>query len=257
MDDSLSFIDREFDDPNIQQYVRSLVQLEMDAMINEGMGVDIVGENQYIAAQCSHLGPYPELKFSNSAHLQTEYKRVQSGKDMDPFNTSRYTLAKLGNDPTAAFMKQTNASLKSSISNAQAQIMHRENELMNLEVTSETTSDIWLAHNKALEKLPAAYSYKMELLKRKIRNTTIACKHQQEKAYPEIASLTKKRTDSFVRMVQCKWAVDSLAVELEQRGVSVEAFDQAQQKLKRRKLDPNNSEFNSTVRQYEAITSSS
>ena len=94
---------------------------------------------------------------------------------MPQVDTSRYTLTKLGDDPTTKFMQQDtevgNAiiililqwfishishflshlqALKKSIKNAQSQIMHRENELMNLEVHVETIPSIWLKHNQVL-----------------------------------------------------------------------------------------------------------
>ena len=106
--------------------------------------------------------------------------------------------------------------------------------------------------NKTLEKLPQVYEHKTELLKRKIRDSTIQCRNEQEKAYPEIMSLTKKRLDSFLSTMNCQQAILALSTDLVKRGVDVAAFEAREEENKRRKLDPNNPEYNTTVRQYEA-----
>jgi hypothetical protein len=192
--------------------------------------------------------------------------------------------------------------------------LHRENQLLNLEICTETASENWLKMNKTLEKLPGVYEHKSELLTRKIRDSTISCRNEQEKAYPEIMSLTKKRLDSFLRTMNCQQAIVALSTDLRKRGmhvaidledsqfpfpsppfslfsamllpsfssicfsdssisfsasphlssfayittskgVDVAAYEAQQEEDKRRKLDPNNAEYNTTVRAYETVNS--
>jgi hypothetical protein len=63
---------QEIEDPNIAQYVTTLVQLEMQAMKGEGIGPhgSAEKEDEYIASRLSSLGSYPELKFASSVALQ-------------------------------------------------------------------------------------------------------------------------------------------------------------------------------------------
>lgn len=104
--DALSYIDKDYDDPRMQQMVHSLIEEEMAAF----------DPPDYLADK-----PAPSTRFT-SPLLKSEWARVRAGKPMDPMDTSRYDL-----QPPQGAAAEDEAAWKRALDNVRAQTEHQHN----------------------------------------------------------------------------------------------------------------------------------
>ncbi|CAN0374949.1 unnamed protein product [Discosporangium mesarthrocarpum] len=132
--DALSYIDKEYEDPQIQQIVHSLIEEEMAAF----------DPPDYLAGR-----PAPKLRFG-SPLLKSEWERMVAGVPMKTMDTSRYDL-----QPPRGSAAEDEKAWREAVNNARAQTEHQLNRLLNLELLQNYGSNVWLEHNKATEGMEA------------------------------------------------------------------------------------------------------
>ena len=117
-------------------------------------------------------------------------------------------------------------------------------------------SELWLQQNSLLEKTIETYKREADQLVKKVREVHKERKALQEAAQPDLLKLTMKRDQSTLRRLQCQAAIVRLENELDAKGFNFDEYLQSQSELQKRKADPNNSAYNSTVREYETVNES-
>lgn len=104
--DALSYIDKDYDDPQMKQVVHSLIEEEMAAF----------EPPDYLADK-----PTPTTKF-RSPLLEAEWARVQADEVMEPMDTSRYDL-----QPPQGAAAEDEGAWKRAVDNVRAQTEHQHN----------------------------------------------------------------------------------------------------------------------------------
>lgn len=104
--DALSYIDKDYDDPQMKQVVHSLIEEEMAAF----------DPPDYLADK-----PAPATRFT-SPLLESEWARVQAEKAMEPMDTSRYDL-----QPPQGKEAEDEGAWKRAVDNVRAQAEHQHN----------------------------------------------------------------------------------------------------------------------------------
>lgn len=109
--DALSYIDKDYDDPQMKQVVHSLIEEEMAAF----------DPPDYLADK-----PAPETRFQ-SPLLKSEWARVRAQKAMEPMDTSRYDL-----QPPQGAEAEDEGAWKRAVDNVRAQTEHQHNRWVGL-----------------------------------------------------------------------------------------------------------------------------
>ncbi|KAJ1399237.1 Pre-mRNA-splicing factor SPF27, partial [Ochromonadaceae sp. CCMP2298] len=112
----LPLIDRQFDDPAVQAAVHSIIGAEMRSF----------APSDYLA----YL-PYPELRFASPA-LEGEMARMAKGQTSEMLDMSRYGAA-----APSGRAEQDPVQWRAALRNAQVQVAHQENRVMNAELAEE------------------------------------------------------------------------------------------------------------------------
>eukprot|EP01041_Mallomonas_annulata_P013075 gene13075-27596_t len=191
--DALPYIDKEYDNPMVQDAVHSLISAEMRSF-NPG---------NYLA----HL-KYPDLKIVSTPSFQMDIARIQSGNSMGSINMSRFNVEK----PEGVLEKDVQAWRK-SISSAKCIFEHQSNRLMNLEIADESIAPVWLHHNNTLEAIDKSIHMKTNSLKRSIDEINFRRKSEQELALEELHKSTLKRDQAIYK----SWHIKSHCDELENK----------------------------------------
>jgi hypothetical protein len=142
---------------------------------------------------------------------------------------------------------------RNAVQNAKSQVIHQENHIMNLQVSEERVSGLWLQQNAALEKYVQFYKSKADETVKNVRECHKARQKSQDLAQPELLRLTMKRDQSLMRRLNCEAAVIQLLNDLKARGFNYDEHVSARMEEERQKADPNNAAYNSTVREYETV----
>ena len=109
--DALSYIDKDYDDPQMKQVVHSLIEEEMAAF----------DPPDYLADK-----PAPTTRFQ-SPLLKSEWARVQAEKPMEPMDTSRYDL-----QPPQGAAAEDEGAWKRAVDNVRAQTEHQHNRCVRV-----------------------------------------------------------------------------------------------------------------------------
>jgi len=133
--DALPYIDFQYSDENLKNQV--------DALVASEMGKSLHTPEEYL----ERLGlEEPELKLTNSIFLETEWKRVLERKAQTPLDTSRYTV-----QPPTEEDKTNLEAWQKAVQNAQAQLEHQTNRLVNLELMKRFGGNAWKTYNQHLQ----------------------------------------------------------------------------------------------------------
>jgi len=130
--------------------------------------------------------PLPELRFIGHKMLQDEYERVRKKRPMPTIDISRYKLEQ----PSSALRHDLNAWRKCS-QNAQAQLEHQSNRILNLQLLRKYGADSWRAQNTILtsahQRLQDSLKQKMASIDDINRERRVA----QEQVKQELARLKR------------------------------------------------------------------
>mmetsp|Transcript_22258 Transcript_22258/g.30494 ORF Transcript_22258/g.30494 Transcript_22258/m.30494 type:complete len:271 (+) Transcript_22258:1-813(+) len=235
--DCLSFIDKEFDNPDIRSKVLSMIEAEMKTFTPNF--------DNYL----SHLPPLPVSPFANSFALKGVYDRIAANQpNKEKLSEKRYLAEK----PEPALENDVQA-WKKCVQNCKSQIIHQENAIMNHQVAEDRVGELWLKQNSMLEKTIAMYKSKSDEVVKKVRECHKQRQKIQESSLPELSRLTVKRDQSVMRRLNCEAAMVHLEKELIKKGFNYEEYLEARKQQELQAADPNNAEYNSTVREYETV----
>lgn len=147
----------------------------------------------------------------------------------------------------------TQQSWRKSVATAKIVIAHNENKQLNLELSELYNPPMYLKRNVAIEQLANYYATQSEAIQKQIREVNNSRRLAQERAFPELAKLTRQAQQSFNTTLQIRRAVEQIKDTLAAHGHDYEQYLQQLEIEQSRNVDVNDAAVNSTVREYEAI----
>ena len=184
--DALPYIDGEFNNPAVKAQVHALVQQEMSSFQPRDYLKDL------------HLEEYKPASHVRGALVEDEMKRIERGENLQPLQATVEPPPKSLQDDVGAW--------QSALRNAETQLAHQSNRVLNLELLSKYGASVWvdtLKHSDVLNtkcvssrrtvQLPIALSFSREALE--IMNSVCCCRSKKalEEAEQRVHTLNAKR----------------------------------------------------------------
>lgn len=189
--DSLAYIDKEYDHPDVQAAVHALISAEMRTFTPPN----------YL----EHL-PYPK-----------NIERFASYTPLQPrLDTSRYNVLA----PEGALVQDVSAWRK-SVSNAKSQSEHQANRLMNLGVLQASASTTWLEHNECIEGMVKHTVASTNAVKRNTDSINAQRKAEQEGRAAELHKALFRRDSALNKQWQISNACSALESSLRAKGIEI------------------------------------
>ncbi|KAJ1642800.1 hypothetical protein J3B02_001780 [Coemansia erecta] len=190
--DSLPYIDKEYDDPEIRELVLSLIQEEMSRISPPAI-------------------PKSTSLFRSSELLRKEYERVRSGRQMPPFDIERY---KLESPASSASVE----AWKGAADNAGAQLEHQKIRLANLELLQQFGANAWKLSNYQKQGLLDSIEEVIKSCKDEGVHINKARKYEQTEARIKLQDLENRWSDGVRQCVEIQAANAQLHSEIESAG---------------------------------------
>ncbi|KAL1511901.1 hypothetical protein AB1Y20_005183 [Prymnesium parvum] len=156
-----------------------------------------------------YLAPWPQHEVDFEAHplLQAEWMRVCDKQPMPKLDTTRYQL-----DPPPPNRQHDMSAWHKSIENAQAQLEHQANRLVNLELLQKHGNNVWKAQLNALDAANNSVARMIAETDASIEAVNKRRKLDQTKAGSTLVQLEGK----WVSMVKKNIEIESHCMRLEQ-----------------------------------------
>ncbi|KAJ3215176.1 hypothetical protein HDU67_000744 [Dinochytrium kinnereticum] len=140
---ALPYIDHELNDERYKQFVDEAIKQEMAA-----------GKPPAIDADDYSLFAADDL-------LQQELARVARGESLVAIDTARFRLE----PPKGTSMENPSVNWGKAVDNALAQLEHKHNQMLNLELMNKFGSNAWRLHNHHLDSLISKLQQELEVQK--------------------------------------------------------------------------------------------
>ncbi|KAF8983062.1 hypothetical protein BGZ46_000069 [Entomortierella lignicola] len=218
--DALPYVDKQIDEPGVRTLVDKLIASEMKRMPKPRDPATL----------------FPDIDlFKDNDLIQQELDRVRRGKPMEPkLDLSRYQLeaptvadttpsSSIANTPTESITPSASEELPEgrvlwlkALENANAQLEHQNQRIMNLELVQKFGGNAWNIHNYQLE-------YGLSLLRKAVDDKKAEVielnklrKRDQLEAAETLQRLEAKWAEMISSTLQVEVASASLEAELEQ-----------------------------------------
>ncbi|KAF9433447.1 hypothetical protein BGZ76_009438 [Entomortierella beljakovae] len=215
--DALPYVDKQIDEPGVRNIVEKLINSEL----------------KRTPKPRDPTSQFPDIElFKNNELLQQELDRVRRGKPMEPkLDLSRYQLEPptttssddSTSDPASSTTPSASEELPEgrvqwlkALDNANAQLEHQNQRIMNLELVQKFGGNSWNIHNYQLE-------YDLSLLRKAVdeKRTEVTelnklRKRDQLEAAESLQRLEAKWAEMVSSTLQVEVASSSLESELEQ-----------------------------------------
>eukprot|EP00750_Incisomonas_marina_P019530 INCI3499.1.p1 GENE.INCI3499.1~~INCI3499.1.p1 ORF type:complete len:238 (-),score=44.73 INCI3499.1:1068-1781(-) len=122
--DALPYIDGEFNNPAVKAQVHALVQQEMSSFQPRDYLKDL------------HLEEYKPASHVRGALVEDEMKRIERGENLQPLQATVEPPPKSLQDDVGAW--------QSALRNAETQLAHQSNRVLNLELLSKYGASVWV-----------------------------------------------------------------------------------------------------------------
>jgi hypothetical protein len=139
------------------------------------------------------------------------------------------------------------------IKQAQVNNLHLENQLLNLEVMESNSSKPFLAHNNKVELLSRFYGEKAKHAGKRLFEIQKSRQDMQEKLLPQLLRFQRRKGNAVVSRLSCDRAYVQLKQLLQSKGFDYSQFLIELEHNQDRQNNPNDSRYNSTVREYETV----
>lgn len=190
--DALPYLDSEYDHPEVQNMVHSLIAAEMR---------EFTPRADYL----SHL-PYPQSNLaSRSSILANEMKRMEKQLPMEQLDFSRYSA-----EAPQGQMSADVQSWRKAVSNAKVQFEHQNNRLMNLELLDVHGGSLWLHHNQTTEGVQKQVDERLQVIKRKSDELNSLRKQEQEEVRPALMNMNMKSNHALMKAWAIKQSCDNV-----------------------------------------------
>ncbi|KAF9363429.1 hypothetical protein BGX34_004178 [Mortierella sp. NVP85] len=218
--DALPYVDKQIDEPGMRTAVDKLIEAEKKRM----------PKPRDPSAQ------FPDMElFKGNELMQQELDRVRRGKPMDKLDLSRYQLelpSSLSSSSSSISATEATAGSETpsaseelpdgrvlwlkALDNANAQLEHQSQRILNLELVQKFGGNAWNIHNYQME-------YDLSLLKKALddkRAEVMELNKQRKRDQLEVAESLQRLEAKWAEMVsstlQVEVASASLEAELEQ-----------------------------------------
>eukprot|EP00002_Diphylleia_rotans_P004083 TRINITY_DN1293_c0_g1_i2.p1 TRINITY_DN1293_c0_g1~~TRINITY_DN1293_c0_g1_i2.p1 ORF type:complete len:221 (-),score=56.97 TRINITY_DN1293_c0_g1_i2:403-1065(-) len=195
--DSLPYIDREYNIDGMRSQVEELIRREKEHFQPE---TDYLG----------HLPPAPQLSFSGSAFLQSEFERIARGETIPPLDVSRFELS----FPEPSKIGDVNA-WKAVVSNSQSQLEHQNLRLLNLELLNKYGANAWRSHISHLEAVHQANLSTVESIRKQTDDLHRKRKSEQTATAEKIKYLKYEYESLIHKNIQLRYVIDQLEAEVD------------------------------------------
>ncbi|KAJ1813187.1 hypothetical protein LPJ56_003547 [Coemansia sp. RSA 2599] len=188
--DSLPYIDKDYDDPEVRELVLSLIQEEMSRMSPPSI-------------------PKSTSLFKSSELLRKEYERVRSGQPMPAFDIERYKLE------APAVDSDNVEAWRDAADNAGSQLEHQEIRLVNLELLQQFGANAWKLSNYQKQGLLDSIEEATKRCKDKGVHLNKARKFEQTEAGIKLQDLESRWSDGVRQCIEIQAANAQLRAEIE------------------------------------------
>eukprot|EP00803_Ostreobium_quekettii_P000952 evm.model.scf_12EXC.10 EVM.evm.TU.scf_12EXC.10 scf_12EXC:95389-100682(+) len=155
------------------------------------------------------LPPLPPMTFQGSKVLQTEYARLRQGNAMDPLDTQRYKLT-----PPSTARQNDIGAWRKALDNANSQLEHQHNRLLNLELQLKYGPDVWRLGNEATDWARSGMERELKRVKGEISALNQQRKLQQLKAGKELQDMEAEWKATARKNVEIALACEQVEEEL-------------------------------------------
>ncbi|KAK8798749.1 hypothetical protein WA158_007833 [Blastocystis sp. Blastoise] len=198
--DALPYIDRELEEPGMQDKVDDMIAEEMQMFIPK----DYLNELDM-----------PDYKFENDIIMQNEFTRMKAGKPMAPLDISRYKVS-----PPSSEEQNDPESWRGSVENAQAQLEQQKSKIINLQLLEKFGKNAWRRHNDELECLQQCYEDKNQEIKSTIEQINKKRKSEQEVNYEKIRKLNYEYNELIFKNYQIDATCQAIEGQLKKQNES-------------------------------------
>ncbi|KAG9071158.1 hypothetical protein KI688_008701 [Linnemannia hyalina] len=222
--DALPYVDKQIDEPGVRSLVDKLIASEMKKMPKP--------------RDASSLG-FPDIDlFSSNTLIQQELDRVRRGKPMDPsLDLSRYQLDPPTSSSTTTTTSNTTTANGSAetitpsaseelpegrtqwlkaLDNANAQLEHQNQRVLNLELVQKFGGNAWNIHNYQLEYDVSLLRGAVDKKKAEVMELNKLRKRDQMDVAESLQRLEAKWAEMISSTLQVEVASASLQAELAQ-----------------------------------------
>jgi hypothetical protein len=190
--DALPYLDNEYDHPDIQNMVHSLIAAEMRTF---------TPRSDYL----SHL-PCPQSNLAaRSSILQNEMDRMERQIPMEKLDMTRYNV-----DQPQGQMYKDVQSWRKTVASAKIQLEYQNNRLMNLELLDVHGASLWRHHNQAMEGVQNQVDLTVQGVKRKSDELNSLRKHEQEEVRPALMNMNRKSDETLMKAWVIKQSCDNI-----------------------------------------------
>lgn len=189
--DAMPYVDVEYNDPAVKQYVDQLVADELKTMKASKVH--------------SSIGPMPpKSDFENSWFLKTEQRRVELGHSMKPFDGTRYALP--GPKPD-----QRNADgWDAAVHNAMAQNEMQSGRLMNLEILNQFGQNNWKQYVEMIDGMQKQVANSLAVVQEQIQEVNGERRTSQVDAAQRLHELEAEWAELTRRNYEIQCAIQGL-----------------------------------------------
>lgn len=146
--------------------------------------IQAIASGRQLSDYETELPPLPKSKLDSDSLLQLELERVSRREVLQALDLSRYAL-----HPPSTFQADEPLAWQAALDNAQAQLQHQKNRILNLELLLKYGADCWRAKNDHLATHLSSLNQEMASTQRSIDETNKERKLQQEIAGKELGAL--------------------------------------------------------------------
>ena len=199
--DALPYIDNQYNNPGMKAQVDALIAAEMRTFQPSADAVGLAHTPHFEATQL----------------IQSEWTRVCNDQPMPKLDVARYALE----TPSGA-QQNDPAAWKCAMQNAQAQLGHQANRLVNLELLAQHGAPLWRAHlnwlDAAVAQCAAAVAEEdaeIEVLNRKRKSEQLTAGLRLQQLEAQWVTTTKKNLEIESQCLRLEASCATLKEQLE------------------------------------------
>lgn len=155
------------------------------------------------------LPPIPPSRLESHQLIQTEFERISRGEQLDAMDIERYNL-----NPPPPSKRSDPAAWQAALDNANAQLEHQRNRLLNLELLLKFGPSTWRAHNEAVASYASRLKNQVQDSRNGIENLNKERKLQQIAAGRELFALEEEYLSLVTKNAQLESVCQSLEEEI-------------------------------------------
>mmetsp|Transcript_22522 Transcript_22522/g.31366 ORF Transcript_22522/g.31366 Transcript_22522/m.31366 type:complete len:229 (+) Transcript_22522:69-755(+) len=216
--DSLPYVDESVNDDATESQVKRLIQQEMRSF----QPPQYLSKYSNVSTNLFHNHPLLQSEMDRIAKKIEQEERGFPADNSHRIDQTRYQL-----QPPPLNQKSDVQAWEKALNNAQAQLEHQYLRIENLELLQTYGANSWIQFNSFLDNTLKRLNTDLDETKKQLETVNLQRKNEQGACGTVIRNLESKRSELIHKNLQIEAACESLDEEL--------------RKLKKRKLEQNNS----------------